>query len=67
MRSLEWALISNMIGVLVKREHLNTDTHRGKMPCENIQGKDSHSINQLERHKTGTSLTGRKKSTRLTP
>lgn len=33
------------------------DTHRGKMPCENIQGKDSHSINQLERHETDTSLT----------
>ena len=27
VRTLEWVLISNMIGILVKREHLNTETH----------------------------------------
>ena len=57
MKTFEWALIQYDWCLCKEGTFENRDTHRGKMPCENIQGKDSHSINQLERHEAYTSLT----------
>lgn len=56
MRTLELALIQYDWHPCKEEIFEHRDTHRGKMPCENIQGKDSHSINELERHEMDTSL-----------